>query len=281
MPEIWEEYISMKGQTGGKPWGEATYGLKGYANRSAVDLAVRGYAPSGMTINSQVLGIETIDIEETETINQMWKARVKWSSDTEPKINDWGMSFDFQTGSEKITVAREHIDDRIRAGHAIPDWLTDGVLNVDRKTGIAKGIDIPTAKAVFTVKWSMESTLVTTAYLRTLFALCSPAHVNDALFYGAEAGELLFVGANGQLSGRNINVYEINFRFWWNPNVYDYVISTLPAFDKQGWYAITTETDFVLSAGGGRKKPILMAVHIDRVFDEGDFSTIGIGSGTP
>ncbi len=84
----------------------------------------------------------------------------------------------------------------------------------------------------------------------------------------------MFLGASGSL--RSQEDWEITFRFAASPNVTGLVIGDIAGIDKKGWeylwvrYADAEDQNVLV------KKPI--AVYVERVYEEGDFSLLGIGT---
>jgi len=107
----------------------------------------------------------------------------------------------------------------------------------------------------------------------TLFQLTG--RVNTGAFKGFNAGEVLFLGASG--SRRGYGDWEITFRFAASPNVTNLTIGDITGINKKGWeylwvrYADSEDT----AAKALVKKPI--AVYIERVYDDGNLSLLGIG----
>jgi len=120
----------------------------------------------------------------------------------------------------------------------------------------------------------IDAGFVTQAYKLTLFALTD--RVNNSVFRGFAAGEVLFLGASG--SKRGEEDWEITFRFAASPNVEGLTIGNIPNINKKGWeYIWVRYADAEdLAAKTLVKKPI--AVYVEKVYHDGDFSGLGIGS---
>jgi hypothetical protein len=100
--------------------------------------------------------------------------------------------------------------------------------------------------------------------------------VNNASFKGMAAGECLFLGASG--SRRGSEKWEINFRFAGSPNRSGIQIGAITGIAKKGWEYLwvryADEAD--ATAHALVKKPV--GVYIERVYEEGNFSSLGIGT---
>jgi len=98
--------------------------------------------------------------------------------------------------------------------------------------------------------------------------------VNNAPFKGFQAGEVLFLGPSG--STRDKDDWEITFRFAASPNVTGLTVDDIAGIDKKGWeymwvrYADAQDQNILV------KRPT--AVYIEKVYEYGDFSGLGIGT---
>ena len=90
------------------------------------------------------------------------------------------------------------------------------------------------------------------------------------------AGEVLFMGASG--SKRGSDDWEITFRFAASPNKTGLTVGDIVGIDKKGWeYMWVRYADAEDAAAKAIvKKPV--AVYVEKVYEEGDFSTLGIGT---
>jgi hypothetical protein len=104
--------------------------------------------------------------------------------------------------------------------------------------------------------------------------------VNNGPFKGFNPGEVLFLGATGTL--RDQFWWEITFEFAASPSLTNVVINEggtdqITVAEVGGWdYLWTTSTEsedgtaFAIALG-------LEAAYVDRVYDDGDLSFLGIG----
>lgn len=283
MATAWEAYISRSGKWGDQPVAEEKYHSIGAATRTDAITAVLAIAPSQMLFSGMILGQEYADAQETESFAGLWDVKVHYSPFKHPENGDWSYSFDFSGGTSHITVAREHIDDRIDAGEHADDWKHGGLLNVDHE-GVAHGLDIVTPTAKFNLKWFIAADLITADYKRKL--LRTIGKVNDDDFFGAEKGELLFVNCTGNRSNRNPLMYEICYGWAFEENITDFQVGgdfngipILPTFDlKEGWWYFWTETEKVVSQHGGKTVGKLKAAHLERIYEYADYSVLGLGT---
>jgi hypothetical protein len=114
------------------------------------------------------------------------------------------------------------------------------------------------------------------AYKRKVLTLIGT--VNDALYKGACKGELLLTGVQGKRSKRNPLYYDLSFQWAFNANDESFTVLGLPTHRKEGWWYVWTESEQVISSGGKRLNSKLQAYHLERVYEYGDFSQLGLGT---
>ena len=85
----------------------------------------------------------------------------------------------------------------------------------------------------------------------------------------------MFLGASG--AKRGFEDWEITFRFAASPNVAGLQLGNIPGINKEGWHYLWVRfTDEVENVAKVLiKKPV--AAYVERVYDYGDFSGLGIG----
>jgi len=135
-----------------------------------------------------------------------------------------------------------------------------------------EGVDIAVPVYHFSKTHYLPDAIVTPAYRGTLFNLTGK--VNGGAFNGFAAGECLFLGASG--AKRGSGDWEITFRFAASPNVTNLTIGDITGVDKKGWeYLWVRYADSVDDTAKALvKKPI--AAYVERVYEYGDFSLMGI-----
>ena len=116
---------------------------------------------------------------------------------------------------------------------------------------------------------------VTDAYKQALFNLTGK--VNSGPFRGLAAGECLFLGASG--SQRGESDWEITFKFAGSPNKTNIQIGDLqPVPAKKGWEYLWVKyrEEEDTAASSLVQRPV--AAYVEKVYPEGDFSGLGIGT---
>ncbi|HHM13125.1 MAG TPA: hypothetical protein ENJ16_06195 [Planctomycetaceae bacterium] len=198
----------------------------------------------------------------------VWEVSVRYGKKEPKDTGESQFSFDTGGGTTHITQSLQTVARYAPPGKVAPDFR--GAIGVTHDS--VEGTDITIPVYNFTETHYVDASLVTGAYKATLFALTGKT--NNAAFKGFARGEVLFLGASGSL--RSQEDWEITFRFAASPNVTGLVIGDIAGIDKKGWeylwvrYADAEDQNVLV------KKPI--AVYVERVYEEGDFSLLGIGT---
>jgi hypothetical protein len=197
----------------------------------------------------------------------IWEASARYGTKEPKKPGESSFSFDTGGGTQHLTQSKETIDRIALPGEDPPDFK--GAIGVSNDS--VEGTDITIPVYNFTETHYIPIARITQAYKKKLFELTGT--VNDADFKGFEAGEVLFMGASGSQRGKDD--WEITYRFAVSPNANNLVVGDMNGIAKKGWeylwvrYADAEDENVLV------KQPV--AVYIERVYDEGDFSELGIG----
>ncbi|MBL0920932.1 MAG: hypothetical protein IBJ10_02255 [Phycisphaerales bacterium] len=190
-----------------------------------------------------------------------------------PETGQSVYSFDTGGATQRITQSKETMAVHAPAGVTAPDFK--GAINVTADS--VEGVDVTIPAYEFSETHYLANAAVDSAFRTNVANLTGK--VNDATFRGFAAGEVLFRGASGtKRGGPDGDDWELSFRFSVSRNVTGLTIGDMTDIDKGGWeylwvrYAEEVDDD----ADAVVKRPI--AVFIERVYDEGDFSELGIGA---
>lgn len=130
----------------------------------------------------------------------------------------------------------------------------------------ADGIDIVGPKLQFTIRKRKAGSLITLAYVNTLVSLTGKT--NNAVFLGFAAGELLFLGADGQqVRGGDT---EITFSFAASINAASATVNGVSVTDIKGHDYVWTYYEPATA-----NTPSVKGVYRATLYDSGDFSLLG------
>jgi len=272
MPTLTEKIDSREWTTGDRPAVTLHYLLAGVAD----DLTAKALLESSTASSYDGLERESIQFEpvwvDTAANDGLWDCRVRYVApeQKEPEVGESSFSFDTGGGTQHITQSISTVNHYAAPGKTAPDF--GGAIGVTHDN--VEGVDITVPVYAFSETHYLADSFVTLAYRGTLFNLTGK--VNNASFKGLAAGECLFLGASG--SKRGADDWEITYRFAGSPNRSGLTVGPITGISKKGWeymwvrYADTEDA----AAKAIVKKPV--AVYIERVYDEGNFASLGIGT---
>lgn len=139
------------------------------------------------------------------------------------------------------------------------------------------GVDIVVPALSWTESYDVPSTYVTAAYIRAVAALTGTT--NDAAFRGFAAGEVLFLGCNGNQdwdADKGDGPWSLSYKFVASPNVTGQTIGTITGIAKKGHDYLWVRYEDNVSGSDLVKRP--KYVYVNTVYKEGAFSGLGIGS---
>ena len=214
-----------------------------------------------------------------DTVNDegKWDCRVRY---VRPKrhyfeVGDSSFSFDTGGGTQHITQALATIARYVASGTAGDH---KGAIGVTREN--VEGVDIVVPVYNFSETHYLANATVDavdpTNYKQGLFNLTGK--VNNDTFKGFAAGEVLFLGASG--SQRGEEDWEITFRFAASKNATGLTVGDITnspdGISKKGWEYMWVEYKDVIDETAERKVKQPVQVNIEKVYEEGDFSALGI-----
>lgn len=204
----------------------------------------------------------------------VWKAEYEFSTQTPAFIEQGQETFQFDTtgGQQHITQALAHVADYP------PSVNHNGAIGVTGQSVEGVDISVPAMKFSKTVSTPMVG--ITSNYVQTLYTLTGRTNnapwsiTTQGQTLNFAAGEVLFLGCNASQQTGEIAVF--TFQFAASPNMTDIKIGELTGIAKKGWEYLWVEYEDDVAAGGNYyvKKP--KAVHIEKVYRDGDFSLLGL-----
>ncbi len=265
-----EKLDSRKWTTGDNASVEMVYILTGTSD----DVTAKNLIASSTVGTYNGLVRQSIQIEpewvDTTTGDGQWVATVRYGVRPPTEVGESSFSFDTSGGTQHITQSLATVHRYGAPGTTAPDF--GGAVGVTHDN--VEGVDITVPVYSFSETHYLPSAVVTPAYKGTLFSLTGK--VNNASFKGLAAGECLFLGASG--SKRGAEDWEITYRFAGSPNRTGLVVGPITGISKKGWeYMWVRYADSEDAAAKAIvKKPV--AVYIERVYEEGNFALLGIGT---
>jgi hypothetical protein len=246
---------------------EIHYLVQGTDSELLAIQAVRSAAPT--TWNDLERGEVTVELLPDTTT--FWDAAVRYSApDQELEVGESSYSFDTGGGTQHITQALAHVASYAPAGKTAPDFK--GAIGVT-SDGV-EGVDITVPVYNFSETHILANSVVTNAYKGKLTALAGKT--NNATFKGFAIGECLFLGASGSKRGKGD--WEISFSFAASKNRTSLTVGDISGIAKKGWEYLWVRYEDAVDATAKAlvKKPL--AVYIEKVYDEGNFADLGIGT---
>ena len=185
------------------------------------------------------------------------------------ETGDSSFTFDTGGGTQHITQSKETIALDSSPGNPVFDF--DGAIGVSGDS--IDGVDIVVPVYQFTETHYLSDATVNAAYRGVLFR--ATGKTNDAAFKGLAEGECLFLGASG--SKRTEGDWEITYTFAASENATGLTVGAMTGIDKKGWEYLWVLYDDVVDAVAQAIVKQPSGVYIERVYDDADFSQLGIG----
>ena len=239
--------------------------------RSRVD--IRGLGNYWWEISAQYVNI-SIDSDEEEPDRD--------SQDDGGDGVSGSISFDTTSGTGHITQANKKKiagltgssgQDGYAAGLLATAPDTEGAIDIEGDQ--VRGVDVTIPAFTFSETWTFPSESVVKKYLANVYSLTGK--INNASWRMFEKGEVLFLGARGQVD-RGASKCQITFSFSVSPNQDDLEVGEIKNIKKGGWdyMTVTYETDRVDDSLIKRPK----FVYVSSIYEGGDFTKLNIGGTT-
>ena len=255
--ELFDAYDEIMGS---RPSADILYLVRDAADEAEVRAAASGQTP--FVYNSMPRRSTRIEERVNETT---WKIRVHYEPRSYSPATD-SFTFDITGGTQHITQSIATVGRYAAPGFVAPDL--EGAIGFDGER--ITGVDINVPVFSFSETHYKDAGEVDFAYKAALFNLCSAT--NNTSFRGFAAGTCLFVGASG--SQKEGGQWEITYRFSASPNRANIAIGQITGIAKLGWHYLWVLYADDQSEGFVVKRPV--AVYVEQVYEEGDFSVLGI-----
>jgi len=253
---------------------EFSYQVRGTASDIDAKNALLATAPSAYSgLVRKSVSIEPVVMDTVNPDACIWNGTAQYARASQasepPETGESTFSFDTGGGTQHVTQSKATVSRYAPAGKTAPDFR--GAVGATHDS--VEGVDITVPIYNFSETHYLADSVVTGSYKATLFDLTGK--VNNASFRGFAAGEVLFLGASG--SKRGDDDWEITFRFAGSPNKTGLTVGDITGIDKKGWQYMWVRYADAKDATAKAivKKPV--AVYIEKVYEEGNFSGLGIG----
>jgi len=245
--------------------------LKFSVTGSADDRAVRDFVLNNIGPLYEGLAVASIDIEpehvDTVTNVGRWSVTVQYDNSS---LGEPDETFETVGGTFHLTQSRETVF--AIAVEGTPKNYK-GAIGVDDKQ--VEGVDIPVPIYNFGETYILGRAFVNAGYKHRLFSLTGT--INDDFFRGFEPGEVLFKGATG--TRHNPTLIRVDYKFSASPNLTNIPVGDMVVTQKRGWdymWVRYEDRDDTVAHG---MVLIPTAVYVERVFNDGNFAQLGIGTG--
>lgn len=236
------------------------------------DLAVKGIMLANAPTVYDGLPLTSISIKPMDRPN-LWSCSAHYSKkdkeDEEDSDPTDQLAFSWDTGgaTTKLMQAIE------QTGYAAGEpWLAPEfkkAINVS-SNGDVGGVDIIIPKLSWEETHSFPAATLTTTWVKTVAR--NTGKTNSDAFRGFEAGEVLFLGASGNYSDKNVAV---TYKFEASENILVDVGGAL-GVDKKGHDYLWTYYSEVVDGANKEVVPNPSAVYVAEVYESFAFSTLGI-----
>lgn len=241
------------------------YVITGTDDEATVLSTLASTAPTTWTIGGESVPRQTREVEQLH--DDIWIGNVGYSYTNRNNRETGESVFQFNTGggSQLITQSISTINRYVASGTA-PSFK--GAIGVSDNNVEGTTIIIP--RYDFSEVHYIAASTVNDTYKLTLAGLTGK--VNNATFKGFSAGEVLFLGASGSMRAKGD--WEITFSFSQSPNITGKTIGDITGIAKKGWEYLWVR--YKESTDQNTLVKIPASVHIEQVYEEGDFSGLGI-----
>jgi hypothetical protein len=201
----------------------------------------------------------------------MWDVEVEYGPLEPPRVGEFKLSWDTGGGTVRKTHALEHI-----ASFAAPSkTATDhkGAINVkDRR---AEGTDVIIPQLRWSEGWTLSSVFANFSYVQNILKPLTGL-VNQSPFRGYPAGQVLLAGTTGNVSNQKPDQTFVTYNFWQQDDVTGLTVAPVEDVDKAGWEFAWVEYESVEDTKALATRAV--AVHVERVYEEGEFGLLQIGN---
>jgi len=197
---------------------------------------------------------------------------------TEPDPLKRSRSFDTSGGTQHKTQAYSvGSGSKLDFEYRYPSTATNmsGAIGVDDNS--VQGVDVVVPALTWTETYDVPHSYVTSNYIKTVAGLTGT--VNSAAFRSFEAGEVLFMGASGSQEWddqKGNGPWSLSFKFSASKNQTGITIGSISGIQKKGWHYLWVRYQTDADSSSVYQTP--KAVYVSKVYQDADFSGLGIGT---
>jgi hypothetical protein len=271
---------SRRGRSSADGSTEITYVYNTYGSDTLSTLIgyVNLVAPTSITdpvFPTVTLWREEVDWDQKG--KELWEFRVNYVSPEaydrrqKPVSGDYTFSFSTTGGTARITTAKAEVN---RYEHDPQDLAPDSkkVLGAPGSSDIGLDIVVPALK--FTVEYTHPQATITNSMVITWENMTGT--VNDDTFWSRAAGEVLYLGAEGREGTKSDPLVAHNFLRM--PNISGLSLGEISGIAKKGHEYLWVRFQEQETPTGLATVKIPRYAYVMRIYDEVDFSAIGIGT---
>jgi hypothetical protein len=183
-----------------------------------------------------------------------------------PDVGEYVISVDTTGGSILRTVALSET----RYGSGAPNF--GGAIDV--QDGVAQGCEIVIPAMKLNVRARIKSSLYVSpmAYANTIALLTGTVNANSEFGGAYAAGELLFLGATGDVVGKDPT---LTFSFAASPNLTGQTLGGISGIAKGGHQYLWTYFESAVDSGVAVRRP--KGVYVNTVYRSADWTALKIG----
>ncbi len=254
------------------PQHERIYSVDGYADEDSALSAVLGAAPPTVTLQGRELILVNVNLKVLAR-SQTFKAKLDWKipdrkdAAEPPETNDSEFGFSVQTQTVNVT----HALSQNRYPSTAPSHGT--AINVD-ENGQPQGIDQQFAVAEYTETHWLPESQITVPWFRTISGIVGKT--NNATFRNFTARELLLTGVDGSRRGRGD--WRVNFRWAHGTHQTGITVAGISSVNKEAHDYVWVTWEKEVDGTANRFKVSAVGVYVARIYDQADYSGLGIGT---
>lgn len=261
----------MGGRSGGESTSEANHALRfdawddstRWPDLETLYTSVANFAPTTF------LGLAPVRIDYQEADDNGHTEFTVTYGSGEPAESLLRVGFDSTGGTMRATTSLA-TSSHPRSGRTAPDYK--GAVEVVHNAPQGVDVVMPALKLVFRYKWPKGVLNIND----TIQLAALTGKVNSSSWYGFAAGELLFLGASGELDLTTPT--EVQYTFVASPNRTYNIGTWITGIQKKGHEHLWVAFEDFEDTSSKKRVQIPLAAYVETMYLDADFATLGIGS---